>query len=151
MAILNFPKSPTIGTIYTKNTRSWRWDGIVWKDNTFVFYPSAFFDAIPLSVQTMIMVAVVGYSVYFPIDFSGSIGYAKTPATASTTFLIQKISSGVTTTVGNMVFAAGAHYATFAAASAITYIPGDILTIIAPLQEDTSISGIAFTLAGTRG
>jgi hypothetical protein len=150
MAILNFPKAPALNTIYTKNTRSWRWDGTVWKDNTFVFFPSAFFDATPLSAQTMIMVAVVGYSVYFPVNFAGSVAYAKIAPTVSNTFHIQKISAGVTTTVGTMVFASGAHNATFVAASAVTYIPGDIITIVAPLQQDATLSGIAFTLAGSR-
>jgi len=30
MAALDFPASPTVGTIYTANGRSWKWDGTAW-------------------------------------------------------------------------------------------------------------------------
>lgn len=30
MAALDFPSSPTVGTIYSANGGRWKWDGVVW-------------------------------------------------------------------------------------------------------------------------
>ena len=37
---INFPSSPTIGDVYSYNTRNWKWDGTAWYQVTLTFGPT---------------------------------------------------------------------------------------------------------------
>jgi hypothetical protein len=84
-------------------------------------------------------------AVTFRAGLSGSYGVAGTAATASASFAIEK--NG--TTVGTMVFAAGATSASFTMASQTSFAGGDVLTILAPASPDATLANLAWTLAGT--
>lgn len=78
----------------------------------------------------------------FPAALAGSVAAAGIPATASTTYQVQKNGVGF----GAMVFGAGAAAATFTGA-AIAFNPGDVLTIQAPASPDPTLADIAWAVS----
>jgi hypothetical protein len=96
----------------------------------------------------------------FPANFSGTVGgiscisagSAKNAATGSTTFIVNRITSGVTTQIGTIVFAASGTVPTFTTTGGAIQAPttGDILTIVGPVTPDGTLSNWAVTLVSTR-
>jgi hypothetical protein len=83
-------------------------------------------------------------SVAVPAGFTGSRATAGTAATATADFNIQK--NG--TDIGTMSFAQATTTATFTASMGTVFVPGDVLTIVAPSMPDPTISNIAWTIVG---
>jgi hypothetical protein len=83
----------------------------------------------------------------FAYNFAESQAVAAVPATAATTYLIQK--NG--TTVGTMAFAIGATVATFTQSGTLAFNSGDVLTVVAPAIPDATLAELSWTLAGTQG
>ncbi|HEX3861773.1 MAG TPA: hypothetical protein VHY35_08765 [Stellaceae bacterium] len=81
----------------------------------------------------------------FPAGLAGSYGTAGTAATSAVSFMIAKNGSAV----GTMQFATGATAATFTMAAAVSFIGGDVLTIVAPGTPDATLANLAWTLSGT--
>lgn len=78
-------------------------------------------------------------------NFVDSAGAANLSATGVTTYAVRKGA----TVVGSIVFGAGQITATFTTASgAVTYAPGDVMTITAPNPQDATHSDPAVTLKG---
>ena len=77
----------------------------------------------------------------FPENLTGSHAIAGTAATGSSTFSIKK--NGVEFATLN--FAGAATIATFTAASATTFSPGDYLSVVAPGSADGTLADIGFT------
>jgi len=96
----------------------------------------------------------------FPANFSGTVGgiscisagSAKTAATGSTTLIVNRITSGVTTQIGTIVFAAAGTVPTFTTTSGAVQTPstGDILTIVGPVTPDGTLANWGVTLVATR-
>jgi len=85
-------------------------------------------------------------TVTFPVGLTGSQGTAGVAATSSTTYAIKKNAANI----GTMVFAAAATTATFAMASATTFMSGDVLTVVAPLTPDPTLANLAWTFVGSQ-
>ena len=83
-------------------------------------------------------------AVKFPASMTDSQGKAGTAATGQTDFDLQK--GGVS--FGTMRFGAGGTVATFIAASATTFNPGDVLTVHAPGSPDATLADFGFLFAG---
>jgi hypothetical protein len=83
-------------------------------------------------------------SFYFKHNFADSQGIAEVPATADATFLIQKND----VTIGTMTFAAGSEFASFSSSGEEYFSIRDSLTVIAPDPQDTTLSGLEWTLVG---
>lgn len=81
-----------------------------------------------------------------PAACAGSQGSAGTAATGSVTINIQK--NG--TNQGTVNFAAAATTATFTLASAVSFVAGDRLTLVAPASPDTTLKDLSITLKGAR-
>lgn len=77
---------------------------------------------------------------------AGSVGSAGAPAAANADIDVQK--NGVS--VGTISFAAGQAEATFTMASETAFAARDILTLIAPAVQDTTLADISITLAAVR-
>ena len=85
-------------------------------------------------------------TVTFPAGLTGSQAVLEVAATASTIFSLSK--NG--TPFGTITFGISGTVGTFAAATATTFAPGDILTVSAPASADGSAAGLGFTIIGTR-
>jgi hypothetical protein len=90
----------------------------------------------------------VQHTITFAGNFSGSGGSAKTTATASTTWSVNKNGSSI----GTIVWAGAATTPTFTTTSGAvqTFVAGDILTITGPATADTTLANWGVTLVGTR-
>lgn len=88
----------------------------------------------------------VARTVKFNAAFAGSYAHAGTAATAQTDIHI--LLNG--TDVGTIRFAAGAVNGIFIAINPVTYIAGDILSVVGPAVPDTTLADIGIVLAGTR-
>ena len=105
----------------------------------------AFYPGVPLASAVLLYVKMVR-SVVLPINLTGSLAGALTAATASTTLNIQK--NG--TTIGTIIFAAAGTVGTFTFTTAITFVAGDVLSVIAPSVPDSTLALLNLTLTGTR-
>ena len=79
-----------------------------------------------------------------PVSAAGSQMKGTANATASTVFNLQKNGANV----GTATFAAGAAVATFVVASAVSFVPGDLFTIVAPASADATLANVAYTIKG---
>lgn len=106
-----------------------------------------FFPTTPSASQQIFRQAVV-VPFTLPSGLTGSKGTVKSAdsATASTEFSVQKNDSQV----GTVTFGASATTATFAMASATSFVVGDILSVVAPGTPDGTLTNFAVTFLGTR-
>jgi hypothetical protein len=88
---------------------------------------------------------IFAITVTLPASLTGSLGKAGTAATASTTFTIKK--NG--TAIGTIVFGASATVPTFSFTAAVTFLAGDVLSIVAPATPDATLANIALVLLGS--
>lgn len=89
--------------------------------------------------------------VLIPAGALGSQAVCETAASDATAVInINQTTGGVTTTIGTINFAVGETVGTFTFNSAVTLQQGDILTIVAPSTQDSTLAGIGGMLAGTR-
>jgi len=100
----------------------------------------------PATANLVVQRYVFAGTVMFPAGLTVSQGTAGVGATATTTYSIRKNGSSV----GTMVFTAGATTATFTMASATTFMAGDILTVVAPASPDATLANLAWTLVGSQ-
>jgi hypothetical protein len=100
----------------------------------------------PMTANLVVQRYVFAGTVMFPAGLTGSQGTAGVAATSTATYSIRKNSSSV----GTMVFAAGAATATFAMPSATTFMAGDILTVVEPASPDATLANLAWTLVGSQ-
>lgn len=82
----------------------------------------------------------------FPSSMTGSQGVSGVAAAASSVFSLRKNGSQF----GTMTFGVGSSVASFAAATATSFAAGDVLTVMAPSPQDSTLADIGFSLAGTR-
>lgn len=88
---------------------------------------------------------IFAITVTLPAGLTGSLAKAGTAAAASAGFSIQK--NG--TTIGTIVFGAGASVPSFTLTAAATFLSGDILSIVAPAVPDASLANISLVLLGS--
>lgn len=106
-----------------------------------------FFNGQPTSSE-VIMRFVAGRTITFAANFVGSQFKAGVAATASSVFTITRNGSNVgTITVG----ASGTSGTwTSSGGGAVTYVAGDVGTIVAPSSPDATLANLDWTLVGTR-
>jgi hypothetical protein len=85
---------------------------------------------------------VFARKVTFPAALASSQAVFGTAATGAIAFTLKKNGSSI----GTINIGAGATVATFTFASAVTFAPGDILTVIAPSPQDGTASDFSATL-----
>ncbi len=102
----------------------------------------------PLGSETLLEHVVSGNltSMTLPAGLAGSAAGCRTAPASAVTITINKNGSSI----GTINIAGGATAATFAFATAVTFSPGDIITFVMQSAPDTSLTGLYWTLAGTR-
>lgn len=91
----------------------------------------------------------VARDVVFPCPLTGSVAVAGVAATNQADFKIYKNA----VFFGTIRFAPGALTATFpetVAGKGVTFMPGDILSIVAPIQQDATLADVGIVLKGLR-
>lgn len=88
---------------------------------------------------------ILDATVAFPLNFAGSFSKAGIAATATAVWSIRK--NGVQ--VGTITYAAAGTTGTFAGA-AVSFIAGDIFSVVAPSPRDATLSNVKHTLSGNR-
>jgi len=88
-------------------------------------------------------------SVSCPVALSGSVGIAKTAATATTTVNINQVTAGVDTNRGSVQWAASGTVGTFNS-TAITFAANDIAEFAFPVTADASLGDVSITLKCVR-
>jgi hypothetical protein len=89
--------------------------------------------------MTYFMVRTVSY----PADLAGSISKSSVASSSTAVFSIQK--NGVQ--FATLTFPSSTDGVFSGAAT--TFVPGDVLTVIAPPSQDPTLSGVYFTFNGT--
>jgi len=102
---------------------------------------SGFCNGVPAASAVVLYIPIVRAST-FQSSFTGSVGVAKTAATASTTFTIKR--NG--TAIGTMIFAASGTTATFTLTGSASNSVGDIVSVEAPSTQDATLANIGFTI-----
>jgi len=115
---------------------------------TFAYDLTIYFGATQSSVSQEIFRQNVQHTITFAGNFSGSGGSAKTAATSSSTWNVNKNGSSI----GTIVWAGAGTTPTFTTTSGAvqTFVAGDILTITGPVTPDGTLSNWGITLVGTR-
>jgi hypothetical protein len=88
-------------------------------------------------------------TITLPANFAGSVGYAGVAATATAAISVSVWTSGTTTNVGTISFAAGSNTATFTTSGAVTVNPGSVIIFTAPATADATLGNVSITLLGT--
>jgi hypothetical protein len=109
--------------------------------------PAAFYPGTP-TASALILYLPFAVAVTLPANLAGSYVKAKTAATASTAFDVQKNGSSV----GTITFAASGSAATFSTTggAAVSFAAGDVLSIVSPATPDATLSDIGFSLLANR-
>jgi hypothetical protein len=113
------------------------------------FDVSFYFNGKP-DVSFEILRVPVARNITFPAGLLGSQAVCETAPTSPASLTIKRTTGGVTSTIGSILFGAGAFVGTFTSDNAIEMLQGDILTIVAPNPADGTLATIGGTLAGTR-
>lgn len=111
------------------------------------FQIGSFFDGKPGPEDVLLRWLFAGAAT-FAVDFAGSRAVVDSSPEADWTAAIQL--NGVT--IGTLMFPAGLTVPVFETISAtpVHCVAGDVLTVVAPTIDDQEMSGLVFTLAGTR-
>ena len=88
---------------------------------------------------------IFAITVNLPPGLTGSLARAGVAATAGTSFTIQKNGANI----GAILFGAGATVPTFSLTAAVSFLAGDILSIVAPATPDPTLAEIALVLLGS--
>jgi len=109
--------------------------------------PAAFYPGTP-TASALVLYLPFAIAVTLPANLAGSYVKAKTAATASTAFDVQKNGSSV----GTITFAASGSTATFSTTggAAVSFAAGDVISIVSPATPDATLSDIGFSLLANR-
>jgi hypothetical protein len=151
--MLNFPDSPTPGQIFSAAGATWRWDGTKW--TTIVNTASA-----PPVTVTFVLAgkpasgaianAPIAMPMSVPAALAGTAIYDSTKATSNAAFSLNRIVNGTTVTpIGAVTITPASNTSATLAGSGGTLNAGDVLQLIAPMQ-DATLSDVGITLLCSR-
>jgi hypothetical protein len=136
--------SPTNGQYAVYNSSTGKWNNVSAPVDVISYYPG-----VP-TASAVLLSATSAQPWTFPASLTGSYAHCDTAPTAAVTCNIVKISSGTSTTIGSVNFAASATTGTFTFTSAVTTLAGDRIRVIAPSSPDATFAGPDIALLGTR-
>ena len=177
---MNFPSNPALNDEYEFQGKRWKWNGFSWELTGLyqIYGPegmsgysgksgysgvqgysgysglvgyAADYDIgtyvanKPLSIEPVIHYALP-HAIQFYQNFPLSIAKANIATTADKTFSIRKNN----VEVGTITFFASGTNGTFSSTGIVTFLPGDILSVLAPAAQDATLQQISITINGIR-
>lgn len=123
------------------------WNGTAWRTLPAPFDIQAMVAGSP-AASGIVLRHVFVRAANFADDFSGSQASADTAATASTVFVVKKNGSNI----GTISFSSAGTTGVFATSGSTieTFVPGDVLSVIAPSSPDATLANISLNFAGSR-
>lgn len=136
-------------TAWVQNENAhYTFDGAAWVSITPKNVSVAMFAGGTMGTDDVLFVNIAGSAYRLPSGAVGSVSTAQVAATASAVIGIYKISSGDTTSVGSITFAAAGTTATVTIASDADFAIGDMLMIKGPPSPDTTLADVSVLLKG---
>jgi hypothetical protein len=148
----NFPNAPTVGQTFTPASGpTYQWDGEKWATTTStpISLPVAFSYFAKPAASSTIFVSITT-PITIPASLTGTWAYVNTASTATATFTLNKISSGSTTALGTIAMTAGSKTAFTLAGAGGALATGDVLQMVAPSTQDTTMADVGITIQATR-
>lgn len=147
-----------IGQVFNGHRSSWIWDGVKWDvASAHPRYIVACFVPDKLTASQSLLLHRFSKAVTFPIDFGDYLGHSSEArggliTTGAVTVNIRQATEaapGVFSTVGTIMFAAGALLATLSTSGVpLNFAEGDTLALVGPLVPDTTFGDFAANLVG---
>lgn len=109
---------------------------------------AVFWPGIPPNSQ--IIRVAIPRAVSCPAAFTGSVGIAKTAATASTVVSVRQVTGGVATARGTFTWAISGTVASLASGSGMTLAANDVVEYLFPASADATAADFAMTLKCAR-
>lgn len=112
-------------------------------------FPLAFMiPGLPAAGQTYNLVLPIAVSI--PADFAGTVVFDNTEATADAEFTVNQISGGVVTAIGSVtILPASKTAATLSVQAQVDFAAGDVLQLVAPVQ-DATLADLSVTFLAAR-
>ena len=160
---LNFPDAPVANQVFTVGNASWIWDTVKWvASSTAQVIP---YTSLPAEVQQIpIAFPIAGkpaangtvnvptvMALTIATSLAGTIGGAITAATAAAAFTLNKITvAGVTTALGTITAPAGAKSGFTLSGAGGSLAIGDLLQLVAPGTQDSTLADLGITVMALR-
>jgi len=114
--------------------------GSTWTSDKIRLAPQIF--GLPDAAELVMQYLVVDHMT-IPLDLEGSAAHARTAPTTTAVFTLKKND----VEIGTVTFAPSPDV-TVSFPSAINFVPGDIITLIAPALQDATLADVSFTFVG---
>lgn len=155
---MNFPDSPTNGATFTSGGSTWTYfnppgvwrasaspSGTITGTSVPITVPFAGKPAANAQVNVAMPIAIT-----VAANLAGSVGFQNTICAATATFTINKISGGATTALGTVAFTTGGKTSFTLAGAGGALAIGDVLQVVAPGTQDTSLADLDITILALR-
>jgi hypothetical protein len=148
----NFPSDPVVGQEHTEAGITYVWNGYGWAIQSVDAAP-AVADSVAIACSFVGKPAVsaavfipITMSLSIPANLEGSVGYARTAATANAVFSVSKISFGVAVELGTITAVAGLQTGFILSGAGGLLVAGDVLQFFGPATQDATLADVGITL-----